>query len=89
METTYSTSLQGAPCMTVYTHPCNGQTLAQVELKDSGDFELWLFDPWQYRASGGRTALRKTLKGAQSALDKHLQNMMGRTVPIELTTQSA
>ena len=75
--------------MTVYTHPHNGQTLAQVELKDSGDFELWLFDPWQYRASGGRTAHRKTLKGAQSVLDKHLQNMMGHTVPIELTTRSA
>lgn len=75
--------------MTVLTHSREGQTLAQVELKASGDFELWLFDPWQYRASGGRTALRKTLKGAQSALDKHLQNMMGRTVPIELTTQSA
>lgn len=73
--------------MTVLTHSREGQTLAQVELKDSGAYELWLFDPWQYRASGGRTAHRKTLKGAQSVLDTHLQNMMGQTVPIELTLQ--
>lgn len=71
--------------MTVLTDTHYGQTLAQVELKDSGSYELWLFDPWQYRASGGRTVLRKTLKGAQSVLDKHLQNMVGQTVPIELT----
>lgn len=89
MDISYFTSMQDTPCMSVLTHWHNGQTLAQVELKDSGAFELWLFDPWQYRASGGRTVTRKTLKGAQSVLDKHLLDMVGKTTPIELTTDPA
>ena len=80
METYYFNSMQGNPCADVQ---CIAGTVAQVERNSEG-YELWLFDPWQYRASGGKTVKRKTLKGAQSALVKHTEGLSLGSVTVEL-----
>lgn len=80
MDTNYFTSLEGHPCADVQ---CFAGTVAQVEHNSEG-YELWLYDPWQYRASGGKTVRRKTLKGAQSALDRHTEGLSLGSVELSL-----
>lgn len=83
MHVTEFKDLQGNDVMHVTTSERDGQDVAYVT--NHGDhYELNMRDPYNWNPRG-RNMTRKTLKGAQSVLDKHIAEIGTETEMIQIT----
>lgn len=83
MFTSVFKDLQGNDVMHVSTSQFDGQDVAYVT--NHGDhYELNMRDPYNWTPRG-RNITRKTLRGAQTVLDKHILGIGTETISIQIT----